>query len=646
MLNVLNFRKSVRPLLNLIVLLAFFCIQPNILWAQSMVFRSEANSETIGLEDRLMISVHLENFPKVDTAPEVSFPAFRLMSNPYVTSSQHRNNINGRVTSKVVVSYIYELQPEKTGTFQIPPAEITVEGKKYKSNSLTIKVVEGSTQSRRSSPYSSSPFGNHRDPFEELEEWSRQMREAFRENVERLQPRPQLDYRDFTEDKVQQNIFIRQEVDKTEVYEGAPVFVKYKLYTRLPMNVSISKLPDLRGFWTEDFKLPDNPEPELETINGKEYQVFLLKKSVLYPQLNGKLTLDAAEAKGKVGVAELLRDQWGRAYINQKEIDVHIKSKPIALNVKKIPEKPKEIEQYNGAVGQIKRTVSINKESSDINEPFVLTIDYHGIGNLALIAAPKLRMSEELSYSDPDINQDFQLTHQGLSGKISFQYVIYPENTGAFKIWIPSDATYNIAQNTYELLEETSFNLKVTGELSPQSEQEQETLVFFEELHLRTPYANGSALWGILAGLIFLISFLPQSAQAQIWKEKIKAHWKATSVNPHKEALKRLQRAHDLMNTSKTTEFYEEISKALLLLISDQYHLPLSSLNKDTYKSVLLEHAIPHEQWSNIEKVIEDCELNLYAAAYQQSEPMEKTYERAKEAIIGLQQSLKKQNER
>lgn len=638
LMNIFCLRQLVRPL---ILLTLFLLIILNKVGAQSMVFRAEPNLEVVGIEDRLIISYHLENFPSLEASPKVDFGPFTLLSNPYVTSSHQRNNINGKITSKVVLTYIYELKPEQIGTFQIPAAEVTVKGKKYSSNSLTIQVVEGSLQPKRSMQ-PSNPFGNHPSLFDDFEETIRQMREEYAASMERLNSRSRTDYREFTEDKLQQNIFIKQEVDQTKVYQGAPVFVQYKLYTRLPMNVSISKLPDLRGFWNEDFKLPENQEPTLEVVNGKEYQVFLLKKSVLYPQLHGQLQLDPAEAKGAVGVAELYTDQWGGRFVAQKEVEVHIKSQATTLNVMQLPALPGNIKQYNGAVGDIKREISVESSEMDINEPLILKITYSGTGNLALITAPELSIPEGLTYADVESYQNYDLTPLGLSGTVTFEYHIYGDETGNFKILIPEDAAFNLSNQQYESLREEIIDFQITGAFPESEKMQEEKMVFFKKIKGRTPYNSGAYTWVLLTSFLIGISCIPTSAKAQYWKGILMQRWNLKMDHPHKEALRRLKKAEVFMKSEQSTAFYEEISKALLLFISDQYNLPLASLNKDTYKTVLLNQSIPYEQWSNIEQVIGECELNLYAGGYHNAVPLKETYEQAKQAIIVLQQALKK----
>ena len=73
------------------------------------------------------------------------------------------------------------------------------------------------------------------------------------------------------------------------------------------MQMAISKLPSLNGFWTQDFDIPKQAKPTEEILDGKRYQVFLLKKSALFPTQTGTLELDPAEAKGVARIVQQVR---------------------------------------------------------------------------------------------------------------------------------------------------------------------------------------------------------------------------------------------------------------------------------------------------------------------------------------------------
>src|SRR5690554_1258519 len=635
-MNSFNFQRLVRRyfLVVIYILLSLSYVNAQ---SQSMVFYAETNQEVVGIQDVITIAYHLENFPQDVGPPQVELEGFKLLRSPINSVSNHIEMINGKTTRKHIRSYIFELQAEHVGQHHIPPAIVEVDGRRYQSNGLTIEVREGTLQQPRRQGRQQQRM---RDPFEEVDEWMRQLYEEFRRGSPQNPIQPRVDYREFTEDKLNQNLFLRIETDKETAYEGEPIFVSYKLYARLPMQMTISKSPDLEGFWTEDFELPQQAIPETQIVDGKEYQVYTLKKSVLYPQLNGSLTLDPVEAKGKVGVANVKTDQWGRSFVEQKEIDAHIKSKSIKIEVKPLPKLPTSDIAYQGAVGNIQREISIDKTENNIEAPAIIKVRYSGMGNLALISPPKLKIPEVLFYGEPEIHRNYSLTPRGLNGEVVFEYFVYAENSGSFHIEIPEDANFNYRSQDFEILNGDSFNVRFEGEVTTE-DAEVDQMVFLKENNKRQPFNSIPSLWFVASGALLLASWsfvgnnfakLPFYGIAKSKTRRNKAQ---------KEAWKRLKKASEYLKQGQDTLFYEAILKALILFMSEKLNLPLAHLNKDSYTQALLDKEIPYENWQKIEQVITQSENVLYAGASSNSQSMKETLEDAQQAMVILQSFLK-----
>ena len=107
----------------------------------------------------------------------------------------------------------------------------------------------------------------------------------------------------------------------------------------------------------------------------------------------------------------------------------------------------------------------------------------------------------------------------------------------------------------------------------------------------------------------------------------------------NKIALKRLVTAKMLLQENKKTAFYEEVSKAIWLYLSDKLSIPLSALSRDTAKEALLARKVPESLHKNIENVIWECETALYASGG--SAQMESTYNEAIKVISELEEVFK-----
>ena len=76
---------------------------------------------------------------------------FDILSGPNQSSSSSTSIINGVRTSSKTLTFTCILRPRTEGTFTIPAATITVDGKQMQSKELTVKVLppdqRGSQQS-------------------------------------------------------------------------------------------------------------------------------------------------------------------------------------------------------------------------------------------------------------------------------------------------------------------------------------------------------------------------------------------------------------------------------------------------------------------------------------------------------------------
>jgi len=80
------------------------------------------------------------------------------------------------------------------------------------------------------------------------------------------------------------------------VHQGEQITVVYKIYTRARIvNYSINKLPTMTGFWGEELQLPQQVNLTNEVVNGKQYQVGILRKMALFPTQNGVLEINPME---------------------------------------------------------------------------------------------------------------------------------------------------------------------------------------------------------------------------------------------------------------------------------------------------------------------------------------------------------------
>lgn len=624
-------------------------------FAQNVVFSAEANANPVGIEDQVQVSFTIENVQELQGIQNPSFPGFKVLGGPFQSQSTNYSFNGNQQVRTTSISLSYVLQATKTGDLTIPSISAKDgQGKVYQSNSLTIKVVNGSLVQKRRQQQSADPFGGFDpfddpffggsgggDPFAAI----RQQQARMQQMLQQLQQQSQgmgspQNLPQISEKDLGKNIFIRVSVDKTKVNVGEQVTATYKMYARIPMQAQLAKLPTLNGFWTQDFELPKDQKPQMETLDGIQYQTFTLKKSALFPQQTGTLVLDAAEANGVARIADR-SNPYGR------DVQFKLKSQPVNITVTALPLKDQP-ENFGGAVGSFTLSSSIDKTSLSTDESLNLTIDISGTGNLKLIQAPQLSLPNGLDVFDPSIIDTITSRSTTISGHKIFTYTIAPRIAGDFEIPAIPFSFYNSKTGTYSTLYTKPFRIHVIqGKNTSKDIAGSKLLGDIHGINTKSFIqlsAPGTFLYSWIYWSLYLIPVL--LLLAFIWRKK-RNDSESNNVSmfrnkyANKIALKRLKTAKTFLDKKETIEFYEEISKALWLYLSDKLNIPLSQLSKEAAIESLLLKNTPTAQLDKMNHIIEECALALYTpkGAAQQ---MANIYSNTAQLISELEEILKK----
>ena len=223
--------------------------------AQSESFYVQASKTTVEATEQFQITFTLNANGSDFQAPPLK--DFNVLMGP--STSKSVNFVNGNVSQSV--SYTYVLQAKTDGSFKIGSATIKANGKIFQSAPITITVAKANTKAQAQ--------GQDKQPQTEAE------LAAY----------------------LAKNLYIKAIPSKTNVYQGEAIYVTYKLFCKVSLvNFNLSKLPTLNGFWSQDLEMPKQLQLTKEVINGVEYHTAELKKTIVFPQYDGALTLDRRRA--------------------------------------------------------------------------------------------------------------------------------------------------------------------------------------------------------------------------------------------------------------------------------------------------------------------------------------------------------------
>jgi hypothetical protein len=614
-------------------------------FAQEFSIRAEASAQVMGIEDQIWISYTIENVNKVQFLQNPQFPNFKVVDGPQKSrgeSIQFSGNQGVRIPFLTIT---YVVQASKTGSFTLPP--ITgkdAAGNAVQSNALSIKVVQGSLarQQQANDPWADfDPWGDMgQDPmaaFMQQQARLEQMMQQMMQQAQGNQVNPNQQLPEISEKELGKNLFVRVSVDKAKAKIGEQITVTYKIYTRLNMQAQISKLPSLNGFWTQDFDLGQNNKPKLETLNGIQYNTFTLKKSALFPQQTGKLILDAAEIRGIAQIAN-------RNYPFGNDVQFKLSSTPQTIEVEALPTK-NQPNNFSGGVGQFSMQCKLDKTDLTTDESTNITIKISGTGNIKLIQAPTINLPNGLDLFDPTIEDTITGRSTIISGDKIFHYALAPRLPGDYDIAPIPFVYFNISTKSYVTLYSPAFKIHVrqgknetnTQAKLPKDIHEIQTGPIKSIPNERLLIQYWLYWMAYVIPLLAFIGFV-------IWRKNQIATQQNIRLFKNKQAnkiaLKRLKTAKTFLDKKEQDAFYEAISKAIWLYLSDKLNIPLAQLSKETALEALSQKNIAPSLCSQTMKLVDDCAIALYGTGNAQQ--MNDTYHATSALIASLEENLKK----
>jgi len=253
----------------------------------------------------------------------------------------------GKIVQKRVFTYRYVLQPVSSGYVHIRNIKVDFGNKVVKHRSLQVKVL---SKARRLPDY-----------------------------------------------------IFQAEVDKESAYVGEAINLNYYLYFKggLSSRPDILKFPKLKNF-LKRFELPKGGVEQV-AFQGKRYQRVLLYRAIVYPQKEGKVTIDPMSISFQYQDSRTSRrDVFGmsmtfsRGRFKTKKLN----SKRIKLDVKPIPlnDMPKN---FTGLVGKHDFKLDITRDKILVNDILEARLEVTGEGALEMLDPPKLITDESFEEFEP-----------------------------------------------------------------------------------------------------------------------------------------------------------------------------------------------------------------------------------------------------
>ena len=581
-----------------ILLLTFFISG---LLSSQVSFDAKVSKKQLGINERLRVDFTMNT--DGDNFEPPSFENFTVVGGP----SQSINNswINGvRSFSK---SYSYFLAPKKRGEFTIGQATIEIEGKTYKT--LPVKITVTAAIDKPKDPNDPNYIASEK-------------------------------------------IHLVAEISNGNPYLNEAITVVYKLY--VAQNTGVRNWreidnPRYNDFWSQNIDVK-GIDIKQGTYNGEDYRYVILRKTVLYPQKTGKLTIEPLSLDITVEVPSNKRDVFGRSFMSTVNRTVASKNK--VINVKPLPESGKP-ESFSGAVGSFDFKMATNKQSLNATEALELKVSVSGKGNLKLFRLPKPTLPSALEVYEPEHSEKVNTRTSGMQGTISDSYTVVPNFQGSYPIPKVSFSYFDLKTKEYKTL--TSERLVIEVSEGPQSAGSTNStpgglteniiptnLNSFSSFKTSTrlqpivsePFFNSNLFWILLLGPFLFIPFIIFVVKRRTTR--------ALDVTGNKiRNTSRLARKY-LSNAKKSLgqkeQFYNALERALHNYLKSKLRLETSEFNKEKIEELLGNKNINSATLEGFISLLTSCELARYTPL--STVDMQNDYKKAAGVINDLDKQL------
>ncbi len=560
-----------------------------------------------------------------------------MLSGPNTSTSSSIRMVNGSTSMSIAYTFTYLLQATREGTFNIPAATVTANGKQVISNTLSIKVVKNPNASAAQNQ------GNVN-----LNHGSGSAVGAVT--------------------GTSNDVYVKAFASNTSPLQGEGIVITYKIFTKVPIaQINISKLSSFSGFWSQNLmKENDKLQQTTQVIDGEQYVVADIRKIALFPLKSGKLVVDPLELACVAQVRRQTKTRTGDPFFDDffndsffnsgvANVEKTLKSNPVIITVRSLPEEGKPAD-FSGAVGSFTLHSEVDKTRLKTNEAVTLKCTISGKGNIQLIDKLNLTFPPDFETYDPKVTSDIQTTAAGISGNQVFEYLMIPRKPGKFTIKPFTFSYFDLEKKRYVTLTSPDFSLEVekgTGEagaVMSYSGANKEEIKYIgsdirhikdNDIHLNPADSRFFASIGFWLLLVIpLMLFLLFLA---LWR-KLAARRSDTvlmkNLRATKIARKRLHTAEEFLKTGKQDDFYIAISQSLWGYLSDKFSIPMAELSVESVHEALILKNVNEAIISQFIDTLNNTEFARFAPG-EKTMNMERIYNEALEIISKIERELR-----
>ena len=585
-------------------ILFIVCIFFSCLLSAQVNFRATLSKNSLGINERVRIDFIMDKDGDNFIPPE--FENFRVVAGP--SQSIKNSWVNGkRSYSK---TYTYFLSPIEKGNFKIGQASVEVDGEIYKTLILNVEVTSAVE----------IPV-NPNDPS-------------------------------YIADN---NIHLVAEISKTNPYLNEPISIVYKLYWKPDLGITNPReldAPRYVNFWSKN--IDNTPIAENGTYKGEAYRYAIMRKTVLYPQKTGELSIEPLVYDIAVQVPSNRRDIFGQVLSNT--VNKTVSAGKVKINVRPLPNLGRP-DNFSGAVGNFDLLVNTTKKELLISEAFQLNIEIKGKGNFNLFNFPSINLPATLEVYEPERIEKLKTNFQGINGSLKDQYTVVPSSPGKYAIpkisftyFDPKDTSYKTKTSSINYVnvkgsiinnsinennnQTTNYNNTNRLDLIEYGNTSFKTKSKFEKIN-KLIFFKSSLFWILLFGPFVIMSIL-LIIMSILNKKKKDQNWIRSN---HAKKLGKKYLLDAKKNIDNKNKFYEALDKALMNYLKSILLFDNSEYNAKQIRNSLENRSINRKTIDALEEIFNNCQMARYTPF--DHVDMEKDYLKSLDIISLIDKEIK-----
>ncbi|MFQ5718090.1 MAG: BatD family protein [Acidobacteriota bacterium] len=566
----------------------------------------------VASDDTVDLTVTVEGQAIGDVNPPslAGLADWSIINGPAI-SSQFRY-VNGE--SSTSRSFTWVLAPSSAGRLTIPPLAVEVDGTRL--TTAPVQVLVSDPARGGPTPDASEPdaTGPARAPAEEL--------------------------------------FFRTVLDPPDPYVGQQAVLRYDLYTRADV-VSVpqaQETPNYPNFWKEDLEGPRRISPRMETIQGREYHVYTVRKVALFATASGETILPPLTFSVPVKSSRSAR--FRRSFFFDPVETVYKRAPQVTVHVRPLPEKGRPADFAN-AVGQFRLEAKADRREAETGDAVGLLVSIEGSGNLNSVKEPVMEVPEGFTVYPPETRQSIQPDlDDRFTGVKSWDYILVPHDPGPQHLPAVRFSYFDPRLGVYRTLTAGEQAIEVSGEplAEPTAgglpehraiERLASDIHFIESgggalARSRPPLYRTAWFWlGLIVPPLTNLGALSVRWQRRRHAGRI---GRIRRRRAGRSALRGLSRAATLMDDPEPQRFYSALARTLTEYVADRFGDHAVGLTYDRIASLLATNPDAERASREFLAVLEACDCARFSPSGGER-AREQLQERARSAVLALEEA-------